>query len=101
MLNVAVGYQYPLKNADEQLKLAIWAKGFPIVGYDPAVWRRDKCGSAMMYADHGITDSDYGWEIDHIFPVASGGQTVLGNLQPLNWLNNRRKGNQYPWTCSN
>lgn len=95
----APGYQYPLKNADERLKLAVWVKGTPISNFDPRIWRRDKCGKAMKYADHGNTNSDYGWEIDHIFPSSLGGQTVLGNLQPLNWLNNRRKGNQYPWQC--
>lgn len=101
MATPATGYQYPLKNADERLKLAVWAKGTPISGFDSRIWRHDKCGIVMNYADHGNTNSKFGWEIDHIFPSASGGQTVLGNLQPLNWLNNRRKGNQYPWTCSN
>jgi 5-methylcytosine-specific restriction endonuclease McrA len=48
---------------------------------------------------HGNTESEHGWEIDHIYPTALGGQTELDNLQPLNWQNNRAKGDTYPWRC--
>lgn len=67
--------------------------------YHPAVWRRDACGHAMRYTDHGNTNSEFGWEIDHIYPEARGGKTVLGNLQPLYWKTNRQKSDTYPWSC--
>lgn len=92
-------YRYPFRNADEQLKRAVWNKGTPIPGYDPSVWRRDVCNHAMRYADHGSTVSDYGWEIDHIYPAAKGGGDEFSNLQPLYWANNRHKGDNYPWSC--
>ncbi len=94
-------YKYPYENADERTKSLVWNKGRPIDGFDQRVWRRDACGYAMKYGDHGNTASDYGWEIDHIIPRSKGGQDVLVNLQPLYWENNRKKGDTYPWYCEN
>ena len=72
----------------EPTKLAVWKKGTSIDGYDSNIWRRDKCGKAMKYSDHGDRQSKYGWEIDHINPVANGGDDNINNLQPLHWENN-------------
>jgi len=94
-----MAYQYPFSGADEPTKREVWNKGRAIQGYDPAVWRHDICGHVMKYSDHGNTDSEYGWEIDHIYPRALGGKTTSENVQPLNWKNNRAKGDRYPWTC--
>jgi 5-methylcytosine-specific restriction endonuclease McrA len=97
-------YKYPFSTTDEQTKKAVWQKGKTInengTQYDPNIWRRDTCGRAMKYSDHGDTASKYGWEIDHIKPEAKGGKTSLDNLQPLYWENNRKKGDTYPWSCS-
>ena len=96
-----MAYTYPFRNADENLKNAVWKKGSPIAGYDPNVWREDACGHAMKYSNHGNTNSQYGWEIDHVIPVSKGGTDNLQNLQPLYWENNRRKGDTFPWACEN
>jgi 5-methylcytosine-specific restriction endonuclease McrA len=93
-------YVYPFTDADEETKKAVWNKGQPIPGYNSAEWRRDVCGHAIRYSDHANTNSEYGWEIDHIFPRAKGGRTTLDNLQPLFWQTNRRKGDNYPWSCN-
>ena len=54
----------------------------------------------MQRASHGTT-GDYSWEIDHIRPVAHGGGDELTNLQPLQWKNNRHKGDDFPnWSCA-
>ena len=78
---------------------AVWSKGRSIPSYDPDVWRHDICGAAMKRDQYGATQSQNGWETDHIKPVTRGGGDELSNLQPLQWENNRRKGDVYPWSC--
>lgn len=53
----------------------------------------------MKYSDHGNTNTDNGWDIDHIKPLSKGGSDNWANLQPLQWENNRRIGDMYPWSC--
>jgi 5-methylcytosine-specific restriction endonuclease McrA len=89
-----------LQEFDQATITAVWRKGYVIDGYEPSTWRRDVAGHAMKYGDYGNTDSKFGWEIDHIKPVAKGGSNDMNNLQPLYWENNRRKGDSYPWSWS-
>ena len=76
----------------EQEKLAVWLKASPVIGYDPNRYRMDRFGAFMDYTLHGVTSHPWGWEIDHIRAVANGGGDEVGNLQPLQWKNNRSKG---------
>jgi len=79
---------------------AVWQKGSIVTGYDSAIWRKDRCGAFIKKSEYGNTNSKNGWEIDHIKPVAKGGLDDPFNLQPLQWENNRHKGDDYPnWTC--
>ena len=70
------------------IKNQVWQKGAIIPGYDAVLWRRDAGGNAISFSEYGNRDSDYGWEIDHIIPVANGGSDLLSNLRPLHWKAN-------------
>lgn len=94
-------YNYPFRNTDENSKKLVWNKGQIIPGADKNIWRKDSCGHKIKYSEHGNTNSEFGWEIDHIYPASKGGKNELKNLQPLYWKNNRNKGDTYPWYCEN
>ena len=81
----------------QSLVEAVWEKGQVVPGWDPNLFRADACGAMMMKSAYGQT-TDWGWEIDHIKPLSKGGCDDLDNLQPLQWENNRRKSDQWPWS---
>jgi 5-methylcytosine-specific restriction endonuclease McrA len=59
--------------------------------------RLDACWAIIDWGAYGdTTENGTGWEIDHTIPVASGGGDSLDNLQPLQWQNNRAKGDSFP-----
>jgi hypothetical protein len=68
----------------------VWEKGRIVAGYDPAEWRMDSLGGWMRFSEYGQTTT-FGWEIDHVNPD---GPDELWNLQPLWWMNNRRKSDK-------
>ena len=77
---------------EQQLRVLVWRKGSAIPAYNPAQWRRDAYGNALSFAAYGDRNSDYGWEIDHILPVAQGGTDAIDNLRPLHWRANPGRG---------
>ena len=65
----------------DRQKLIAWQKAVVVPGYDAGEIRKDSCGAWIKWADYGNTNSQWGWEIDHIYPVARGGTDMPGNLQ--------------------
>ncbi len=74
----------------------VWEKAKPIKGKNPDVWRKDPLGKKIRKPSYG-TEGEYGWEIDHKKPKEKGGSDDLRNLQPLNWKDNRKKQDKYPF----
>jgi hypothetical protein len=82
---------------DEDTIEKVWQKG----EIDPEYpsFRKDVCGARMQRDKYGKTEQ-WGWEVDHIKPIAHEGADDIDNLQPLYWENNRHKGDDYPnWSC--
>ena len=75
----------------------MWQKGKSEPAYNN--FRKDVCGASMQRSKYGKT-VEWGLELDHKKPVSKGGTDDLSNLQPLQWENNRHKGDDYPdWSC--
>jgi hypothetical protein len=81
---------------------AVWEKGRVVPGVDPRFKRKGVCGAWIERSAYGKTAQlGSGWEIDHVKPVARGGSDELYNLQPLQWQNNRAKGDsEFGWAAA-
>lgn len=69
----------------------VWLKATAVPGYDANILRKDACGAWIARNQYGNRDSQHGWEVDHIRPVAFGGGDSILNLRPLHWQNNCQK----------
>lgn len=81
---------------DPKVIQEIWEKGISVEGYDANLYRQDFAGAWIARDKYGKTESMLGWEIDHVYPIAKGGKDHLINLRPMNWQNNKSKGDDFP-----
>lgn len=88
----------------DALKRKVWDKGQIVDGFDSAMYRKDACGAWILWDKYGASDSLYGWEIDHIYPVSRLEQRGFSeneiwdirNLRPLQCMNKISKEDDYP-----
>ena len=73
---------------EEARKLEVWWKATEIEGHNPMEWRQDELGNLIQFSAYGDRSSDFGWEIDHIVPLADDGTDDISNLRPLHWRAN-------------
>lgn len=88
----------------EEQKKEYWRRANTVDGENQQEVRRDASGAIIHYSDYKNRDSNYGWEIDHIYPKslleeARVPEELINNpqnLRPMNWRNNVSKGSDYP-----
>lgn len=77
----------------------IWQKAQKVSdGYDANGYRKDSAGAWIKRSMHGdrSSETNFGWEVDHIKPKSDDGTNDISNLRPLHWMNNLSKSNNYP-----
>jgi|JI61114C2RNA_FD_contig_21_16002591_length_432_multi_4_in_0_out_0_1 hypothetical protein len=85
---------------NEQI-LAAWKNASaPPAGYDSSKYRLDSCGALIYWSSYGKT-TDFGWQVDHVFPASKGGKEEHVNLRAMQYQNNGAKANNYPgYSCA-
>lgn len=81
---------------DKETIQKVWEKGRTVEGFDPNIIRKDFCNAWIMRNEYANCDSVFGWEIDHVYPESLGGDDNILNLRPMQWENNRAKGDDFP-----
>lgn len=74
----------------------VWEKAKIVPNNDPAIFRQDYAGAWIRRDHYGRINSEYGWQADHLLPLAMDGSYDISNMYPLQWENNNRKGDNYP-----
>ena len=90
-------YKYSLANKTVNYILIQknWLLGKRIVENELTT-RKDDYGNIMYRSSYG-KQSDMGWEIDHKHPKSQGGTDNSRNLQAVQWEENRKKSDTYPY----
>jgi hypothetical protein len=84
-------------NYTQQIIDEAWTKATIVANANPDVLRKDACGAWIRRDMYLVRNSEYGWEIDHIFPMSKGGTTRKENVRALQWQNADSKGDDYPY----
>lgn len=73
-----------------------WEDAHKVRGKNPDLYRKDDYGNMMYKPSYG-KQSQMGWELDHKFPKSKGGTNSSRNLQAVQWEENRKKSDTYPY----
>lgn len=95
-VNIMIFYGNTKKSFLEKEIDAVWEKAAKQPNNNPDVFRKDYAGAWIRREDYGKRNMPYGWEIDHLKPLAKDGTHDLDNLYPVHWRNNESKGDDYP-----
>ncbi len=74
----------------------IWQTARKVEGMDADMVRKDPCGAWIVRDKYAQPENEYGWEIDHIYPLSMGGDDNLKNLRAMHCANARSKNGSYP-----
>ena len=85
-----------IRNFALEMAESIWNRAAEMEGLDPELFRKDACGAGMARSQYGMRDSNFGWEIDHVYPIAMGGDDNIENLRAMQWENVESKGSDFP-----
>jgi hypothetical protein len=88
----------------DSLKDIAWKGARTVDGHDVNLERMDACGAWIHYDDFENHNSEFGWEIDHVFPITKLRSLKIPrklwnhatNIRAMHWLNNQSKANSYP-----
>ena len=89
---------------EEELKQEAWRNAVVVTDYDENKFRKDACGAWIMWDKYNVTDSVFGWQIDHIYPQSKlkergFSQNAIdnpANIRAMQHQNNQSKGADYP-----
>ncbi len=91
-------------NWTSRAKRLVWDKAPFIDVRHPEYGKKDPCKACIKEEEYGNQNSDYGWQIDHIYPEqklqdAGVPQELIDhidNLRPMHWKNNNKKSDDFP-----
>jgi hypothetical protein len=75
---------------------SFWEASRIAYGRDPFWWRVDWLGRLMHRMEYGNRQSEYGWEVDHVWPKSLYGSDNAANLEATNWRTNAAKSDRTP-----
>jgi hypothetical protein len=75
--------------SEEQKKRAAWDAAKAVFGSSEI--RIDCDGRSINWSEYGRY-SEYGWQLDHVLPIALGGSDSLSNLRARHWRGNSLAG---------
>lgn len=89
---------------EDELKLKAWRNAVVVTDYDANKFRKDACGAWIMWDKYNVTDSVFGWQIDHIYPQSKLKERGFSqdaidnpaNIRAMQHQNNQSKGADYP-----
>lgn len=85
-----------IRNFDPEILESIWNRAMEMEGLDSNLFRKDACGAVMARSQYGMRDSNFGWEVDYVYPIEMGGDDNIENLRAMQWQNVESKGSDFP-----